>query len=158
MIKGAPKRAFPYALEDDLVNPVEQQTIFWIRPKTGHDANRTLARYSQCGRDGRKGYRELNVVKLDAADIEEFTNIVEKVERYCFSEVYKDKYWANKDGVLQETPVTTESAAVIADICRDLSSDHLLEIIEVANNMSKLGEYEKKYLSSSSTSAAGVQQ
>jgi len=153
MIHGAPKRAFPYALEDDLINPAEEHTIFWIRPKTGHDANRTLARYAQCGRDGRKGYRELNVIKLDAADIEEFTNIVEKVERYCFSEAYRDKYWTN--GVV--TPVTTENSAVIADICRDLSSDHLLEIIEVANNVSKLGEYEKKYLNSSSTSAAGAQ-
>ena len=43
------------------------------------------ARGAAAGRDGRKGYRELNVTKLDNADLQEFLDVVIKVENYYFS-------------------------------------------------------------------------
>lgn len=143
-IRGATKKPLPFVLEDDQSNPENEQTIFWISPKKGHDANETMRRYAAAGRDGRKGYRELSVRKLDAADIEEFLAIVYKVENYIFSEDMADKYW--KDG--KETGVTLDTPVGLADVCRDLSSDHLIEIIEVANNVSKLTDYQKKSSSS----------
>ena len=108
-----------------------------------------MRRYAACGRDGRKGYRDLNTQKLNSADIEEFLTIVTKVEHYGFSEELKEAYWKKEeDGAYVEQPSDGESVRFLTDVCRNLSADHLIEIIEVASSMSKLKEFEKKSSSS----------
>ena len=67
-IRGVSKKAVPYVPEEERTVK-EDQTVIWITPKTGHQANVSMARYAAAGRDGRKGYRELNVTKLDNADM-----------------------------------------------------------------------------------------
>lgn len=138
MIKGVSKKAIPYVLEDDRESPDKEQTVFWIKPKTGEDNNKTLARYGQASKETRKG-REINVTKLNIADLEEFTSVVERVELYQFPEdstVYKDF----DNGVVN----STEDSSVLKEIARTLSADHLGEILEVSNNLSRLTAGAKK--------------
>lgn len=137
MITGVSKKPIPYVLEEDRKSDAAVQTVFWIVPKKGHDANETLRRYAAAGRDGRKGYRELNTARLDQADIEEFLDICIKVENFQFSEDFPD---LAKQGVVK----VIEDSASLAILCRDLSVDHLLEIMDAANNISHLKTGEKK--------------
>lgn len=137
MIVGVSKKAIPYVLEEDRRNSYSEQTVFWIMPKKGHDANETLRRYAAAGRDGRKGYRELNTSRLDQADVEEFLDVVVKVENFQFSEDYPD---LSKQGLIK----TIEDQGTLVQVCKDLSVDHLLEIFDAANNISHLKAGEKK--------------
>lgn len=137
MIKGVEKKAIPYVLEDDRMNSVDEQTIFWINPKTGHDSNRTLQRYAGASKDGRKGYRELNVGKLDSADIEEFLSVCTKVEKYVFS---SDNQF-HADGKVYDV---IEDPVMLTEVARTLSSDYLSEVFEVSNNINRLKEGQKK--------------
>ena len=146
-IRGISKQAIAYIPEDE--RTVKQdQTVIHIKPKTGHDANATMARYASTGRDGRKGYRDLNVTKLDNADVEEFLNIVEKVENYYFSDQYPD---LEKIGLHK----VIEDRDTLKRVAMDVSADLLIEIFEAANNISKLKEGEKKSSSSPPTSSSG---
>lgn len=137
MIAGVSKKPVPYVIEDDRKSPVSQQTVFWIVPKKGHDANETLRRYAAAGRDGRKGYRELSTSRLDQADVDEFLDICIKVENFKFSDDFPD---LSKQGVIK----VIEDSATLSALCKDLSVDHLLEIMDAANNISHLMMGEKK--------------
>lgn len=137
MIQGVSKKAVPYVLEDDRRSPENEQTVFWIMPKKGHDANESLRRYAAAGRDGRKGYRELNTARLDSADLEEFADIVVKIENFLFSDDFPD---LKKQGPIK---VIEDNSTLLA-VCKDLSVDHLLEIMDAANNISHLRSGEKK--------------
>ena len=133
MIRGTKKEAVPYVIEDDRSSDPKEQTIFWIKPKKSHEANLSLQRYASTARDGRGGYKEFNVKKLDSADIEEFTSLVERVENYGFAEdslYYKDF----DNGIVK----TTDDKELLAAICTDLASNHLAEILEVAGDPVKL--------------------
>jgi len=130
-IKGISRDSVPYVPEEDRTSPFEEQTIFWIKPKTGKEANRTMQRYAACGRDARKGYRELNVRKLNNADVEEFLEVVSKVENFFFIE---DK---------EITKLIDDDTNLIR-LMNELSADLLLEIFDAANNMSQLSEGQKK--------------
>lgn len=141
MIRGVEKTAIPYVLEDDRTSPVKEQTIFWITPKTGHDSNRSLQRYAATGREGRKGYRELNVGKLDSADQEEFLAICDKVEVFAFPKSHS-MYNNGQPHLL------LEKKEELVEVVRVLSADHLAEIFEVANNLNKLEDGRKKGSSS----------
>lgn len=141
MIKGVEKTAIPYVLEDDRTSPVNEQTVFWITPKTGHDSNRSLQRYAATGREGRKGYRELNVTKLDSADQEEFLQICNKVEYFGFPRSHSMYNDGKPHAIL-------EKKEELVEVVRVLSADHLAEIFEVANNLNKLEEGRKKGSSS----------
>lgn len=143
MIKGVEQTVVPYVLEDDRANPVSEQTIFWIKPKTGHDQNKTVQRYAPAFKENRKGGREVNPIKMDIADQEEFIYVVRKVENYGFPEsnsMFKDF----DKGIL----VSSDDPNVLKEVARTLSADHLSEILEVSNNMSKLTEGAKKNSSS----------
>lgn len=146
-IHGVSREAVPFIPEEERTVK-EDQTVVWIRPKTGHAANRTMARYAAAGRDGRKGYRELNVNKLDAADIQEFTDIVIKIENYGFSDQYPDLC---KQGLFK----VIEDTETLKKVAMDISADLLIEVMEAANNMTVLKAGEKKSSSSQPTSASG---
>jgi len=144
MIKGVSRDPIPFVVEEDRNSPMEEQTIFWIKPKTGHEANQTMARYAAAGRDGRKGYRDLNVGKLDNADIEEFLAICTRVENFWFA-------GDEKPTKIVEGPVN------LTNLCRELSSDVLIELMDASNNLSVLEAGAKKGYSSLSTSSSGKQ-
>jgi len=143
MIRGVEQTLIPYVLEDDRSQPIAEQTTFWIQPKTGHDQNKTVQRYAPAFKENRKGGREVNPTKMDIADQEEFIYVVKKVELYGFPKSHvmaKDL----ENGVIK----STDDPAVLKEIARTLSADHLAEILEVSNNMSKLTEGAKKNSSS----------
>jgi len=146
-IKGVSKKPVPYIPEmerDNLDNP----TCFWIKPKTGKDANETMRRYAAASKESRKGYRDLDVRKLNSADIEEFITFVSKVENYEFSDNYPDE---EEKGVI---PVIEDEETLIK-VCHDLPSDILIEIFDAAGNMAQLQAGSKKNSKSSPTSASG---
>lgn len=140
-IKGVSRKPIAFVPEEDRMSPLKEQTVFWIKPKTGHDANQTMARYAAAGRDGRKGYRDLNVNKLDNADIDEFLAICEKVENFIFED--SDKM------------VNVTDQAGLKQVVMELSADVLIELMDASNNLSTLKAGEKKSSSSSLTSNSG---
>lgn len=137
MIRGVTKKTYAYVLEDDRANPASEQTVFHIIPKTGHDNNLTLQRYAGTAKDNRKGFREINVQKLDSADLEEFVAVVKKVENYG---------WPEDHPMFEKSPVSKEitDELTLKEVARTLSADHLSEIWEVSNNINKLSEGSKK--------------
>jgi len=147
VITGAPPTAIPYVPEEDRT-ATEKQTVFWIKPKTGHEANEALANYAGAGRDGRNGYRELSVRKLNTADAEQFVATVEKVEWYLFTTRYQDLH---DHGPFEA--ITDE--ATLVKVGMDLSSDTLIEVFEASNNIQRLNAGRKKELPSPSTSPSG---
>lgn len=140
MIRGVNNQIYiPYVLEDDRGNPVSDQTVFHIRAKTGEDNNKTLRRYSSTYKDNRKGGRDVDDRKLNAADVDEFVSVCSKVENYGFPEGHK-LYTDENKGVFK----VIESKEELVEVARTLSSDHLAEVFEAANNISKLTEGQKK--------------
>lgn len=146
-IKGVSKDPIPYVPEVERDN-IENPTCFWIKPKTGKDANESMRRYAAASKEGRKGYRDLDVRKLNSADIEEFINYVIKVENYEFSDNYPE---LEERGVIPE--ITDE--ATLIKICHDLPADILIEIFDAAANVSQLKAGAKKNFKSSPTSVSG---
>jgi|6_EtaG_2_1085325.scaffolds.fasta_scaffold27180_3 hypothetical protein len=146
-IRGVSRTAVPFVPEEERTVK-EDQTVIWIRPKTGHQANVSMSRYAAAGRDGRKGYRELNVTKLDNADIQEFLDICVKVENYYFSDQFPD---LEKQGLFKNI----EDPETLKRVAQDVSADLLIEIMEAANNLSVLKTGEKKSYNSSHTSNSG---
>jgi len=147
VIEGAPPTSIPYVPEEER-NVVEKQSCFWIKPKTGHEANQTLASYAGAGRDGRQGYRELNVRKLDNADVEQFLATVEKVEWYRFSERFPE---LRAQGAFE----SISDEATLSKVALDLGSDLLIEVFEASGNMQRLLAGRKKESASPSTSPSG---
>ena len=146
-IRGVSKKAVPYVPEEERTVK-EDQTVIWITPKTGHQANVSMARYAAAGRDGRKGYRELNVTKLDNADMQEFLDVVIKVENFYFSDQFPDLESQGLHKVI-------EQPELLKKVAMDISADLLVEIMEASNNLAVLRSGEKKSSNSSHTSASG---
>ena len=146
-IRGVSKKPIPYVPEEER-SVTENQTVFHLVPKTGHQSNVTMQRYAAAGRDGRKGYRELNVNKLDNADLAEFLDICTKVENWYFSDQFPD---LEAQGLFKD--ITDPES--IKRVCQDMSADLLLEVFEASNNISTLRTGEKKSSSSSPTSPSG---
>tara|TARA_B100001939_G_scaffold339826_1_gene347124 strand:- start:877 stop:1344 length:468 start_codon:yes stop_codon:yes gene_type:complete len=146
-IRGVSKKAVAYIPEEERTVK-ENQTVVWIKPKTGHQANVTMSRYAAAGRDGRKGYRELNVTKLDNADLQEFLDVVMKIENYYFSDQFPD---LEKQGLHK----VIEQPELLKKVAMDVSADLLVEIMEASNNLAVLKAGEKKSSSSLPTSASG---
>jgi len=139
MIRGVNNQVhIPYVLEDDRGNSAGTQTVFHIRAKTGEDNNKTLRRYSSTYKEGRKGTRDVDDRKLNAADVDEFLSICSKVENYGFPEGHK-LYDPEKDPVK-----LIDTKDELIEVARTLSADHLAEVFEVANNIAKLSEGAKK--------------
>ena len=146
-IRGVSKKPIPYVPEEER-SVTENQTVFHLVPKTGHQSNVTMQRYAAAGRDGRKGYRELNVNKLDNADLAEFLDICVKVENWYFSDQFPD---LESQGLFKEV----EDSELLKRVVQDMSSELLLEVFEAANNLSTLKAGEKKSSSSSPISPSG---
>ena len=147
MIEGAPPTAIRWVPEEERA-VTKRQTAFWIKPKTGHEANQSLASYAGAGRDGRNGYRELSVRKLDNADVDQFLATVDKVEWYLFSSRFPE---LRAQGGFEE--ITDE--ATLSKVALDLSSDNLIEVFEASSNMQRLMSGAKKESPSPSTSPSG---
>lgn len=147
MLEGVSKEPIPYVPEAERAVK-ENQTVIWLRPKTGQDANRTMSRYAKAQREGRSGYKDINPTKLDTADIQEFTSIVSKIENYKFSDQYPDLRKAGMHTVI-------EDFELLKKVAQDISADVLIEIMEASNNMSMLKQGEKKSSSSQPTLASG---
>ncbi len=146
-IRGVSKKAVAYIPEEERTVK-ENQTVIWIKPKTGHQANVTMSRYAAAGRDGRKGYRELNVTKLDNADLQEFLDVVIKIENFYFSDQFPD---LEKQGL----HTVVEQPEMLKKVALDISADLLVEIMEASNNLAVLKSGEKKSSNSSHTSVSG---
>jgi hypothetical protein len=137
-LRGVTSEYIPYVPEDDRSSPLNEQTIFWIKPKTGHDSNKTMQRYIGATKENtRKGIREVNVIKLDTADQEEFMSICNKVENYIFP---KSSHLHNEGKIHK----SLEKPEELIEVVKTLSADHLQEIFEVANNLNKLTDGAKK--------------
>ena len=139
-------QVIPYVPEDDRDSPLEEQTVFWVKPKGFGDGNRTAARYAGCRKPygSKKGYDEYNPSLMDKADVQEFIACVHGVDNFRLTE----------DGELIKS---TENPDDLRQICKAMSSDLFNEIIDVAGDMSKLKDGEKKSSSSSSTLISGKQ-
>tara|TARA_R110000851_G_scaffold73733_1_gene162614 strand:- start:2973 stop:3440 length:468 start_codon:yes stop_codon:yes gene_type:complete len=146
-IRGVSKKSVAFIPEEERTVK-ENQTCIWIKPKTGHQANVTMSRYASAGRDGRKGYRELNVTKLDNADLQEFLDVVVKIENYYFSDQFPD---LEKVGL----HTSIEQPELLKKVAMDISADLLVEIMEASNNLAILKQGEKKSSSSLPTSPSG---
>ena len=133
MISAVNRKTVPFVLEEDRGNDPQDQTIFWIMPKRSHEANLTLSRYGSTSKDGRQGYRDFNVSKLDDADIKEFDSLVEKVERYQLTPD-SNFFTQFKDGVIE----LTADKMILAEVAKTMSSAHLTEIFDAAGDTHKL--------------------
>ena len=141
-----------YVLEADRELPKEQRTIFWIRPQTGHDANFRTKQYLRAYTEKDTGLRDLDIAKADNADSASFRNAVKKVENFAFSKEYYEihptiKEKASKvkiDGkdVLYTSVIDSED--MVGDVCGELESESLREIMTSSNSISKLREGQKK--------------
>ena len=133
MITAVERKIVPYVLEEDRNNTADDQTLFWIMPKRSHEANQTLSRYGGTSKDGRQGYRDFSVTKLDDADIKEFCSLVEKVEKFILAP--DSNYFGQfKGGVI----VDTTDKMILTEIARSMSSAHLTEIFDAAGDSHKL--------------------
>jgi hypothetical protein len=143
-------------LESDRGLPEEQQTVFHMKPKTGHDANQQTKFYLRAYREKDGGNRDLDVTEADKADILNFQNVCRKIENFAFPESYYETHPQIKkeakpvkiveDGKEIEvlfTPVI-EDRSQIADVFRHLDAASIRELTEVANSISKLKEGQKK--------------
>lgn len=144
-----------YVLEDDKALPTDEQTKFYVKPKTGHDANKTTALYLKTIRE-KGNQRELDVSASDAADRQEFANHVTRIENYAFSEDYYQKHpqlLENKDNIKtikteddEEISFVQviEDKSLIADVCGDLPNTYLREVLDNVDKISRLTVEEKK--------------
>lgn len=142
-MKGITLESTPYICEEERGAPTSEQTVFWIKPKTHHEANKTLSRYAAAGRDGRQGYKELHTGKLDSADVAEWLNTVSKIENFAFPESFyleNDKVKPDKRGYVKE--ITEEW--LLKEVINYLPAHIVNEIWDVAIDNSKLREGEKK--------------
>uniref|UniRef100_A0A6M3XJS8 Uncharacterized protein n=1 Tax=viral metagenome TaxID=1070528 RepID=A0A6M3XJS8_9ZZZZ len=150
------KELFPYILEDDRGLPSEQQTIFYIKPKTGHEANIQTKVYLKAFREKDNGIRDLIVKDADIADLTNFKATVKKIENFAFPDDYYEDHpqvkekakpvKIHEDGqelkILFVKEITSED--MIGDVCRTLDNDSLREIYDVSRSVSKLREGQKK--------------
>lgn len=133
MITAVERKTVPFVLEEDRASDPTEQTIFWIMPKRSHEANITLSRYGSTSKDGRQGFRDFNVGKLDNADVDEFCSLVERVQRY---QLASDSNFCGqfKNGIIDDTI----DKMILTEIARSMSSAHLTEIFDAAGDTFKL--------------------
>jgi hypothetical protein len=120
---------------------IEDQTVIWIRPKNSKMANESAARYMQARREGSRGRQELDVKRLNEADVREIVAIVAKVENYYYSSNFSQ--YQEADGK-QKLWKVIEDRIMLEHFAQDIPYELLMEIIDVAQNMSKLTDGEKK--------------
>ncbi len=146
-----------FVLEGDRALPEAEQTIFSIRPSTGHDANVQTRAYLKALTEKRNGTKEMDIGKTDLADRIAFKSVVKKVENYSFPQDYyakrkelkehaveveiADKF-GNKEKVWFTPEIEDEFSIEL--VAKTLLSKDLKEVINAAEDYSILKEGEKK--------------
>lgn len=154
MIVGIGKDdVYAYVLEEDRQLPSEQQTVFYIKPKTGEDANKQTKEYLRSLRNKDDGTTEMDVDKANKADIANFKISVKKVENYAFPQKWYEEREGLRKGAKEVelddgtkvfvTPVIDDDY-MLAEVQKTLSRKHLKEISEASESVSKLKEGQKK--------------
>ncbi|TRZ83228.1 hypothetical protein D4R86_00895 [bacterium] len=157
MLRGiSEKELYPYVPEGERGLSEEQQTVFYMKPKTGHDANVQTKVYLKAYREKDGGIRDLEVPQADAADVANFKATCKKVENFVFPNDYYEAHPQIKkmakaikvmeNGVEIEffcMPVI-EDELQIGDVFRCLDSETIRELTSVSNSISKLKEGQKK--------------
>ena len=155
MARAARKEPYLYILEEDRALPLELQTIFFIRLKTGFDHNLTSSRYANTVTTGDKGKMELDVLSSDVADKLEFQHLVTEVMNFDFGKEYYDKYptvaeqatersYEDRDETKGLFVASIKEASQLAEVSRLLPNNQLREILAAANSRSTLEDGEKK--------------
>lgn len=159
MVRGISKNdTIAYIPEDDRGLPEEQQTVFHIKPKTGHESNIQTKHYMKGISEKPDGSRDMDVSKIDSADVANFQATVKKVENYAFSQdFYEDKKALKESSVKREiedglgnseelwfTEEITDSV-LLKKVAKTLPANVLREVAEVSEDMSRLKEGEKKF-------------
>jgi len=149
-MRGTTKSAFPYILDDDKENPLEEQTIINIKPWGGLDGAKISARYASTERLGRKNYPDVHVGKRKKADEQSFLEVVDSVENYAFSEDFPQFQKKNENGSFEISKKgfmkLLDTSELILAFANDLTLDQYNEIIEAAANAGRLSAEDKKKL------------
>jgi hypothetical protein len=83
MISSLTRDTYPYVLEADRGNPTDQQSIFYIVPKSTRDVAVQAANVSKAIIDKRRGgQREINVDAMLNSDSHDWINAVRRVKNY----------------------------------------------------------------------------
>lgn len=161
MARGISKdMLIPYVLEEDRGLPEDQQTVFHIKPTTGHEDNIKTSFYLKAIEESGDGKREMDVQQADRADVANFKTVVKKIENYAFpSEYYenspglkknateveiKDDF-GNEETVLFTKEISlSQDGEIFKEVVKTLPASALREINEVSSKVSKLKEGEKK--------------
>lgn len=150
----------PYVLKEDQGLPEEQQSVFYIKPKTGHEDNVQTSFYLKAIDETPDGKREMDVQQADRADVANFKTVVKKIENYAFP----PEYYENRPGLKKNaeevtieddfgkeetilfTPEITlsEDSELFKEVVKTLPASVLKEINEVSQDRSKLKKGEKK--------------
>lgn len=158
MARGISKSdVIPYILESDRGLDKKEQTIFYVRPKRGHESNVQTKMYMKAINEKADGTRDLDVKKTDAADIANFKVTIEKVENYAFPQGYYEEREALKKDAVKRTlkddmgneeevyfSKEVTDGVMLEKIARTLPSSALREITQVSEDISRLKEGEKK--------------
>lgn len=144
-MKAISKKPICYVCEEERSLPQDEQTKFWIQPKTHQEANRMMKRYGGTYNENAKGFREYDVNKLNNADQEEWLDTVVKIENFKFTdEFYKSypliKEKTNKKGYID---VIENNDDLMIEVLRSLMPDTISEIWRASQNASRLRQDEK---------------
>ena len=83
MARGIIEKEYGFILKDDKSLPSEEQTTWYIKPKTVRKANETAARYATVSKTDRKsGEQKYDVGAMNRVDDEEWLTAVKRVENY----------------------------------------------------------------------------
>lgn len=105
-MRGISKKPVAYICEADRALPKEEQTIWWLKPKTYQEVNEAMGRYGRTFTEEKDGYKNYNVARLNRADQEEWCDVVIKVENYAFPDEFYTKHpdiakQANEEGYIK---------------------------------------------------------
>jgi hypothetical protein len=146
-MRGISKTPVPYLLDRDRNAPEEEQTTFWVRPRTGEDGAKIVARYSAAERTT-GAYREISEGKWRKADSDTWLDTVAKVEHFWFSDRFPD---LAAQGWVEE--VTDPD--LLVKVMQSIALEDYNEIVNFAARLSSLTPTEKNGSPSSPTSSRG---
>jgi hypothetical protein len=147
-MRGISKQPVPYVLDRDRGVPEDEQTTFWVKPRTGEDGARIVTRYTGAERANPGAYREISPAKWGKADIETWLDTIVKVENFWFSDTFPElaaQGWI--------TEVTDPD--MLVKVMKSIALEDFNELINFASRVSTLTPVEKNGLSSSRTSSSG---
>ena len=156
-MKSVSREAKPYVCEADRSLPEKEQTVFWIKPKTYQEVNRSMGRYGSAFTEDNKGFKVYHVNKLNEADQKEWNDVVVMIENFCFSDellnnelkdmidptninkVGKDRYVK----VIGDRNDTGKDVTLKKEVLNHLPADVISEIWKACQNESVLKEGQK---------------